>query len=33
VDRRGRDRYTLNIHMKRSAPGFTYALAKIETFL
>ena len=33
VDRvEARDRYTLNIYMKRSAPGFTYALAKIETF-
>src|SRR5262245_8707068 len=27
-----RDRYTLNIYMKRSAPGFIYALARIETF-
>ena len=33
VDRvEARDRYTLNIYMKRSAPGFTYALARIETF-
>ena len=33
IDRvEARDRYTLNIYMKRSAPGFTYALARIETF-
>jgi peptide/nickel transport system substrate-binding protein len=27
-----RDKYTLDIHMKRAAPGFIYALARIETF-
>ena len=33
VDRaEARDKYTLNIHLKRSAPGFIYALARIETF-
>jgi ABC-type transport system substrate-binding protein len=26
------DRYTLNIHMKRSSPGFIYALTEIDTF-
>ncbi|MGH7844007.1 MAG: ABC transporter substrate-binding protein [Candidatus Binatia bacterium] len=26
------DRYTLNIHMKRSSPGFIYVLAEIDTF-
>jgi ABC-type transport system substrate-binding protein len=26
------DKYTVNIHVKRSSPGFIYALAEIETF-
>jgi len=33
VDRaEARDKYTLNIYLKRPAPGFKYALAHIETF-
>jgi peptide/nickel transport system substrate-binding protein len=33
VDRaEARDKYTLNIYLKRSAPAFKYALARIETF-